>query len=149
MSKPPNEVLKQYGNGVHGLGNDGVTILHQSVHEGNANIIGFLLDSVQAGGHTHTVSGMLLAHDKYRRNAWHMAALEGNLQVLGKLWKCANENLTRVEISNELLLATDDKGRTVWQVAVKDGKLGVLQKIWDWAEGILTERALKVQVVIS
>ena len=149
MSKPPNEVLKQYGNGVHGLGNDGVTILHQSVHEGNANIIGFLLDSVQAGEHTHIVSGLLLAHDKYRRNAWQIAASEGNLQVLEKLWKCANENLTRGEISNELLLATDDKGRTVWQVAVKDGKLGVLQKIWEWAEGILTEREIKYRLLLA
>jgi hypothetical protein len=60
-----------------------------------------------------------------------MAAMVDNLRVLQKLWKCANENLTREEISNKLLLATDDKGRTVWQVAVKDDKLGVLQKIWE------------------
>jgi hypothetical protein len=149
MSKPPNEVLKQYGNWVHGLGNDGVTILHQSVHEGNANIIGFLLESVQAGEHIHIVSGLLLAHDKYRRNAWQIAALAGKLQVLEKLWKCANENLTRWEISNELLLATDDEGRTVWQVAVKGSKLGVLQKIWDWAEGVLTEREIKYKLLLA
>jgi hypothetical protein len=71
------------------------------VYEGNANIIGFLSDSMQAGGHTDAVSGLLLAHDKYRRNAWHIAALGGNQQVLEKLWKCANENLTRDEISNK------------------------------------------------
>jgi hypothetical protein len=36
-----------------------------------------------------------------------MAALEGNLQVLEKLWKCANETLIRKELGKKLLLATD------------------------------------------
>jgi hypothetical protein len=60
------------------------------LHEGKTNIIGFLLDSVQAGGHTDTVSGRLLAHEKYRRKAWHVETLGGNQQMLEKLWKCAN-----------------------------------------------------------
>jgi len=56
------------------------------VYESNANIIGFLLDSMQAGGHTDAVSGLLLAHDKYRRNAWNMATLGSNQKFLESLW---------------------------------------------------------------
>jgi len=47
------------------------------VYEAKANIIVFLIDSVQSGGHTGTVSEMLQAYDKYRRNAWQVAALGG------------------------------------------------------------------------
>jgi len=30
---------------------------------------------LQAGGHTDEVSGLQLAHDKYKRNAWCVAAM--------------------------------------------------------------------------
>jgi len=73
-SELSEEVLKEYGNGIHNIGKD-CELIHQSVQEGNANIIGFLLDSLQAGGHTDEVSGLQLAHDKYKRNAWCVAAM--------------------------------------------------------------------------
>jgi len=47
-----------------------------------------------------------------------MAALAGNLQVLEKLWKCANETLIREELGKKLLLATDIMGKKMpgtWQ----------------------------------
>jgi len=37
---------------------------------------------------------------------------KGNLDVLQKVWKWANENLTREEINNILLLSTDNEGMT-------------------------------------
>jgi len=148
-SEQSEEVLKQYGNGLHNLGKDCELILHQSVHEGNANIIGFLLDSLQAGGHTDEVSVLLLTRDKYRRNAWQKAALGGNLQILEKLWKCANENLTREVIRNNLLLATDSKGSTVWHVAAESGNLVVLNKVWDWAKESLTTEEINNKLLLA
>jgi ankyrin repeat protein len=144
-----DEVLKQCGNRIHDLGNECVTILHQSVFEGKADIIRFLLDSVQAGGHTDTVIGLLLAHDKYRRNAWHVAALGGNLQVLEKLWEWAKENLTKEEISNHLLLATDNTGKTAWHMAAENGKLAVLQKIWERAKENLTTEEINNKLLLA
>jgi len=148
-SELSEEVLKQYGNGIQNLGKDCELILHQSVQEGNVNIIGFLLESLQAGGHTDEVSGLLLAHDKYKRNAWHMAALGGKLQVLEKLWKCANENLTREVIRNSLLLSTDSKGSTVWHVAAESGNLEALNKIWDWAKESLTMEEINNKLLLA
>jgi predicted NACHT family NTPase len=54
-----NDVLKQYGNGIHDLGEGGVLTLHRAAQEDNANIIGFLLDSVQTAAHTDTVNRLL------------------------------------------------------------------------------------------
>jgi hypothetical protein len=51
------------------------------LNEGKANIIGSLLDTVQAGGHTDTVSGLVLAHDKYRRNAWQTTGLRKVIEM--------------------------------------------------------------------
>jgi len=85
-------MLKQYGNRICVLQND--CLLHRAALEGNANIIEFLLDSVRAGGHTDTASRMLLADDMKGRTAWHMAAIEGNMQVLEKLWECTKEKQT-------------------------------------------------------
>jgi len=90
--KPSTQMLKQYGNRICVLQND--CLLHRAALEGNANIIEFLLDSVRAGGHTDTASRMLLADDMKGRTAWHMAAIEGNMQVLEKLWECTKEKQT-------------------------------------------------------
>jgi hypothetical protein len=56
-------VLKQYGNVILDLGMLAVPIIHQTVREVIVNIVGFLLDSVQAAGHTDTVNEMLLAEN--------------------------------------------------------------------------------------
>ena len=72
----------------------------------------------------------------------------GNQKFLERLWKCANENLTRDEISNKLLLATGGKEKTIQQVAMKNGKLGVLQNIWEWPEGNLTEREINYKLLL-
>jgi hypothetical protein len=59
-------VLKLYGNVISDLGLCAVPILHQAVREVNVNIEGFLLECVQAAGHTDTVNEMLLAEEKLR-----------------------------------------------------------------------------------
>ena len=42
-----------------------------------------------------------------------MAAEQGRLGILQKVWEWANEKLTTEEIKNELLLATDEGGRNI------------------------------------
>jgi len=139
-SKPPNEVLKQYGNRTCALGEDAGVILHRAVREGNANIAGILLDSGQAAEHTDTVNKLLLAQDEGRKTAWHLAALGGNMQLLELLQNWAKEKLKREEINNKLLLAKDKRGRTAWHVAAEDGKLDILQKVWELAnENLIAE----------
>ena len=133
-SELSQEVLKQYGNGIRDLGKDGELILHQAAGEANANIIGFLLDSLQAADYRDTVRRLLLVQDKKRRTVWHMAAMGGNLQLLQKLLECANENLKIEDINNKLISTTDYMGSTVWHVATKVGNLDVLEKLWEWAK---------------
>ena len=60
---------------LHVLRRDGVPILHHAARDGNADIIRFLLDSVQAAQHTDTVNELLLAQDDDRQTVWHLAAL--------------------------------------------------------------------------
>jgi ankyrin repeat protein len=137
------EVLKQYGNGIHDLGEEGVLTLHRAAQEDNANIIGFLLDSVQTAAHTDTASKLLLAQDEDRETAWYKAAFGGNKQALVKLWEHAKEKLTPEELNMKLLLAKDIVGDTAWDVAAKKGDLGVLQQLWEWAKEKLTTEEIK------
>jgi endo-1,4-beta-D-glucanase Y len=71
-----------------------------------------------------------------------MAAGNGHLDVLLKIWVWAKENLTREEINNKLLLATDYMGRTAWNVAASKGKVDVLHEIWQWAKENLTREEI-------
>jgi len=57
---------------------------------------------------------LLLATDKEGRTVFHVAAYEGYLDIMLKVWEWAEEKLTIEEINNELLLlATDKEGRSV------------------------------------
>jgi hypothetical protein len=60
-------LLKQYGNQINDLREDGELTLHQSAREGNAKIIGILLHSLEVTGHTVTVVKLLLAQDEERK----------------------------------------------------------------------------------
>jgi hypothetical protein len=82
--KPSQEVLKQYGNRISDLCGYGVKTLHQSALDGNANIIGFLLESLQAGEHTDTLNELLQTRFD-DDSAWHVAAKGPQTQVLQKL----------------------------------------------------------------
>ena len=143
----PSIVFKQYGNRIDGLCKDGLlnlkqqtTILHRAVHEGNAHVIGFLLDSLKEGKHTETLNGLLLAKNSDECTAWHLAAKGGNTEVWQNLWKWAEKTLTPQEINNNLLLAQDELGVTVWHWAAKEGNTHLLDTIWGWAkENIATE----------
>jgi len=156
----PSEVLQQYGNRIHEIGEHGVKILHQAAGEDNANIIGFLLDSVQAGEHTDTLNELLLKQDDKRQTAWYKAAVMGNMQVLDRLWEWAKKVLTTQELKNELLLATVKFGNTDFfsdtyikhtalQRAAQEGKTEVFLKLWDWTKEELTPQEIKNEVLLA
>jgi ankyrin repeat protein len=98
QSEIPKEVLKQYGNKIHKLREDGELALHQSAREGNAEIIGILLDSLKVAGRTDTSVKLLLAQDIARRTAWHVAVVGGHIELVEELWECAKEKLTKKKI---------------------------------------------------
>ena len=133
-SWPSEEVLKQYGNRVCDLWKHGVLILHHPAVEDNANIIRFLLESLQVAEHKDTLVQLLEAQDKGRQTAWHVAGMCGNLKVLQKLWEWGKKILTAEDLHKKYLLARDTKGKTAWHVAAEEGELEVLQQLWEWAK---------------
>jgi len=149
MSEPSENVLKQYGNRLSDLWEDGVLILYQAVREGNNHIIGFLSDSLQVAEHTDTLIQLLLAQDNDTLNVWHVAAECGNLELLQVLWELAKEKLTREDLSNKLLLAKDVRGRTAWHVAAEWSNLEVLQKLWDCAKEVLTAEVISDELLLA
>jgi len=156
-----DEVLKQYGNWIRDLGKDCEMIVHQAAGEANANIIGFLLDSVQAADNRDTIRRLLLVQDKEKRTAWHVAALGVNIQVLQRLWVWAKKVLTPQELKDELLLATvefentdlfSDKRYikdTVLQKAAQQGKTEIFMKLWDCTKEELTTDEFKNEVLLA
>jgi ankyrin repeat protein len=152
----PTIIFKQYGNRIDELSKDGVliqqgqtTILHQAVQEGNAHIIGFLLDILKEGKHAESLNGLLLAQNSYGRTAWHLAVKDGNKELWRNLWKWAEATLTPQKINNKLLLAKDDLGTTVWHWAAKEGNTQLLDTIWGWAKENLAGEELSNGLLLA
>jgi ankyrin repeat protein len=140
-SKPSKDIMKQYGNRIDELCQDGLT-LHTAADEGNAAIIEFILDSLQEAEHTDTINKLLIAEDKERHTAWHLAARRCNTEVLEILWNCSKNKLTREDLKGKLLLAMDCEGQTAWHLAAEGGNTEALQKIWKSAKETLTTEEL-------
>jgi len=140
-SEPSNEVIKQCGNRMHDLGKDGILTLHTTAGEGNANIMGFLLDSLEETEHRDTLVRLLLAQNDVRQTAWHMASEKGHIEVLNKLWQWAIEVLTQAELY-KMFLAKDLNERTAWHMASENGQIEVLVKLWEWGKHVLTPEDL-------
>jgi len=63
-----------------------------------------------------------------------MAAGEGHVEVLEKLWEWARElQLKPEELKNQFWLSKDSSGRTTWHMAAGNGHIEVLEKLWDLA----------------
>jgi hypothetical protein len=99
-SKPSKEALEEYGEKldkqwnkrrVHGPLTYSTTALHTAAAEDNAHIIGFILDSLKSGEHSNALMKMLLATDNLERTAWHMAAKNGSVQAIERIWDWAEE----------------------------------------------------------
>jgi ankyrin repeat protein len=147
-TKPSKAVLRQYGQPMSSL-EGGVPILHEATREGNANIVEFLLDSVQAGEHRDAVNELLVARDHYERTAWHLAAERGNAELLETIWKLAKQKLKAEEIRNELLLGIIKGNKTAWQIAASKCKIRVLEKLWEWATEELTPGEVKDKLFLA
>lgn len=96
-SEPSNEAIKLCGNQIHDLGKESLMTLHTAARDGNAHSIGFLLNSLDETGHADTLVKLLLAQDYGRYTVWHVAADNGQLEVLHKVWQWAREVLTQEE----------------------------------------------------
>ena len=131
-SEPTRAVLKQYGNRLHDLGEDGKLTLRILAHEGNARITGFLLDSLEESGHTDTLVKLLLPHDDDRPTVLQVAVQGGHIKLFEKLWKGAKEKWTKEKFSEINLLALDNQGLTAWYVAARRGNVEVLEELWEW-----------------
>jgi ankyrin repeat protein len=148
-TKKEKEVLKEYGDRISDLQEDCVQVLNQAAREGNVHIIGFLFDCLNAAEHKDTLTKLLLAQDKDRQTAWHLAVFWGNMGVLHMLWECAEEILWREQINNKYLLATDMRGMTAWHVAAEEGNLQILQQLWEWAKKMLTDKELNNNFLLA
>ena len=64
---------------------------------------------------------MLLAKDDRKQTVWHNAALWDNVELLGRIWKWAEEQLISKEVNNRILLGRIGK-RAEEQLAAERGK---------------------------
>ena len=133
-SEPTRAVLKQYGNRLHDLREDGKLTLYISAHEGHARITGFLLDSLEKSGHTGTLIKLLLPHDDDTSTIRQFAVHGGHTELFQKLWKGAKEKWTKEKLNDILLLALDNHGQTAWHVAARWDKVEVLDELWEWTK---------------
>jgi len=140
-SEPSNEVTKECGNRMHDLGKDGLLTLHTTAGEGNANIIGFLLDSLEETEHRDTLVKLLLAQNYFGRTAWYVAAERGQIEVLKTLWEW-NKKVLKTEDLNSMFLSKDEFERTAWHAAAGQGQIELLHKMWVWAKEVLTQEEL-------
>jgi hypothetical protein len=65
--------------------------------------------------------------------------MNGNLDILLKLWVWAQMKVTNKEINYDVLLVTDSEGITFLQVAAYKGNTNFLLKVWEWIEVKLNE----------
>jgi len=78
-----------------------------------------------------------LSKDSNDQTAWHIAATEGHVAVLEKLWDWAKELLLKPEeLRSDVFLSKDKYGQTAWHMAASKGNVEVLEKLWDWANEV-------------
>jgi hypothetical protein len=91
---------------------------------------------------------VLLAADYEGKTAFHVAA-KGNLDILLKIWKWAQEILTKKEIKDKVLLATDNEGMTMLHMAAGNLNLNIMMKVWEWAQEMLTKEEINNRVLLA
>jgi ankyrin repeat protein len=79
---------------------------------------------------------LLLANDDKEISALHHAALSGKIQVIEKILKWTNEQLTK-EVLIKLLLAQNNRRQSACHVAKWLGQEEVLNKLWEKATELL------------
>jgi ankyrin repeat protein len=127
------------------------TILHQSVQEGNTQIVSFLLGNLKNGRYTTTLKNLLLTTDYRLGTAWHLAASQGHEKILEKLWAWGKEaQLSPEELKGKLLLAKNREGETAWHLAAEEGHEKILEKLWAWGkEAQLSPEELEDKLLLA
>jgi hypothetical protein len=72
---------------------------------------------------------MFLGKDNLKKTAWHMAAENGQIDLLHKLNDWAR-NVLRTEELNTMFSPINVDERTAWHVETKNGKLDILHIFW-------------------
>ena len=72
----------------------------------------------------------------------------GDVQILERIWKWANVQMTKEEL-NKFLLAQGDERRTAWYGAANRGNLEVLEKLWEWAKEFINCDELKNKLLLA
>jgi predicted secreted protein len=75
---------------------------------------------------------MFLDNDEYNSITLHLAAQNGQKEVLKNLLECANIVLTQEELKT-IFLDHDEYNSTVWHLAAENGQIEVLNKLVEWA----------------
>jgi ankyrin repeat protein len=156
-SQPSKEALKEYGEKldeqwnerkIHGTLTGDTSALHQAAKEDIACVFGFLLDSLKSGEYSNTIKMMLFARDSLGQNVWYMAAVNGSVQALEKIWEWAEEVKSTL-IYNPLLSQNRDN-KTVWQLSAEGGDTEEVEKMRDRAhEEQINSGELKNELLLS
>jgi ankyrin repeat protein len=78
---------------------------------------------------------LLFSKGNFNITHWQIAAKNGNVVVLEKLWECGKElQLKPKELSNKVLFSKDISNITTWHMAAKSGYVKVLEKMWECAK---------------
>ena len=80
--------------------------------------------------------------------AFHHASLSGNLHILERIWKWANEQLTPQELKG-VILAQNNHKRTAWTMAVQGGKADILEHLREWAKEVLNRDELNNKFLLA
>ena len=151
-SNPSDEVLKHYGRRIHDLKIEYVLILHKAAVEGNAYIMGFLLDCLQSEAatagiirFTNSLGYINLGIMKRSISPERRAAPEWYYS-----WKNPGLlELTARNLSKEKLFHKYLRGGTILHLATGQGNLHVLQEIWEWAKENLTNEEINNKLLLA
>jgi ankyrin repeat protein len=76
-----------------------------------------------------------LSKDNYNNKPWHLAAEEGKVEILEKLWEWYKVvQIKPEEIRNQVVLSKDFYNNTPWHIVAEEGKVEILDKLWEWAK---------------
>ena len=76
-----------------------------------------------------------MSTSKFDQTAWHMAAGEGDVELLEKLWDWAKELQVKPEdLRNKFWLSSVKNGQTGWHMFARKSNVEILKTLSDWAK---------------
>jgi hypothetical protein len=99
--------------------------------------------------HDNLVKNLLLAQGGEGHSAWHLAVVNGEVNLVENIWEWAKWKQTAEEINNKLLLARIYGNPTSWLSAISNGSVQLLEKLCEWAEDKLTREELRNKLLLA